>query len=119
MPRRLLFFALLAALARCARRPQTAGPLPPEAVPRLWQRTELSELPGSSAPDPIPAGGAQRVVRAVYEGPGRLEVTLYELTSSALALDMAQRWRPAADTVFFYQGAFFVVVRWQQAERKS
>jgi len=32
---------------------------------------------------------------------------------------MAQRWRPSADTVFFNEGRYFVVVKWQQADRKA
>ena len=34
-------------------------------------------------------------------------------------MDLAQRWRPSADTVFFYRGRYFVVVKWQQADRKA
>ena len=30
-----------------------------------------------------------------------------------------QRWRPSADTVFFYEKNYFVVVKWQQAERAA
>jgi hypothetical protein len=36
-----------------------------------------------------------------------------------VGLDLAQRWRPSADTVFFQQGRYFVVVKWQQADRKA
>jgi hypothetical protein len=56
---------------------------------------------------------------ADYDGPGKLEARLYDLQSSALALDMVQRWRPSADTVFFYEKNYFVVVKWQQAERAA
>jgi hypothetical protein len=31
--------------------------------------------------------------------------------------ELSQRWRPSADTVFFNRGNFFVVVKWQAAER--
>ena len=43
---------------------------------------------------------------------------MYELTSSAVGLDMVQRWRPSADTVFVNPGRFLVVVKWQQADRQ-
>jgi hypothetical protein len=36
-----------------------------------------------------------------------------------VALDMAQRWKPAPDTVFFYNGRFFVLIQWQTADRKA
>jgi hypothetical protein len=34
-------------------------------------------------------------------------------------VDLAQRWRPSADTVFFSRGAYFVVVKWQAADRSA
>ena len=49
----------------------------------------------------------------------KLEARAYELTSSAVGLDLVQRWRPSADTVFFNPGRYFVVVKWQQADRKA
>jgi hypothetical protein len=54
-----------------------------------------------------------------YEGPGRLEAEVYELTSDAAALEMEQTWKPAADTVAFHQAAYFAVIRWQDADRAS
>ena len=115
---RRYFLGLSGALAACVRKPESAGPLLPETVAQVWQRKNLRELPGSSAPDPVPPGGAKRVLQAEYGGPGSLQADVYDLSSSALALDMAQRWRPAADTVFFYRDNYFVVVKWQQADRK-
>ena len=44
---------------------------------------------------------------------------VYQLTSSAAALDVVQRWRPAPDTVFFYSDRFFVLIQWQTADRKA
>ena len=32
---------------------------------------------------------------------------------------MVQRWKPAPGTVFFYSGRFFVLIRWQTADRKA
>jgi len=46
-------------------------------------------------------------------------VRVYQLTSPAAALDVVQRWRPAADTVFFYSDRFFVLIQWQTADRKA
>jgi hypothetical protein len=56
---------------------------------------------------------------AAYEGPGRLQARVYELESPAVALDLVQRWRPSADTVFFYRDQYFVVIKWQDADRRA
>jgi len=32
-------------------------------------------------------------------------------------VELSQRWKPSADTVFFSRGPYFVVVKWQAAER--
>jgi hypothetical protein len=61
----------------------------------------------------------ERIRAASYEGPGKLEARVYQLTSSAAALDVVQRWRPAPDTVFFYNDRFFVLIQWQTADRKA
>jgi hypothetical protein len=36
-----------------------------------------------------------------------------------VALELVQRWRPSADTLFFYRGRYFVVLKWQDADRKA
>jgi hypothetical protein len=84
-----------------------------------WHRTALSELPPSSPPDPVPPSAIERIRAASYEGPGKLDARVYQLTSPAVASDLAQRWTPAPDTVFFYADRFFVLVRWQTADRKA
>jgi hypothetical protein len=110
---------LLAALAAC----QKPAPLPPGLFPETaaggWRRTAMREMPASEAPDPVPRTSVDRLAIATYEGSGKLEARVYALTSAAVGVDLAQRWRPSADTVFFYRGRYFVVVKWQQAERKA
>ncbi len=99
------------------------APLPadffPATVANVWHRTAMRNLPVSDAPDPVPRTSVERLQVAAYEGPGNLEARVYELSSPGVGLDLAQRWRPSADTVFFYQGRYFVVVKWQQADRKA
>ncbi|MBZ5619679.1 MAG: hypothetical protein LAQ69_13290 [Acidobacteriia bacterium] len=109
---------LALALSACR---EKAPPLDlfPESMANVWRRSTLVELPVSEAPDPVSRTSVRRLQTAVYEGPGKLEARAYELTSSAVGLDLAQRWRPSADTVFFYQGRFFVVVKWQEADRQA
>jgi len=97
-------------------------PLPtllPETVAGGWRRSSLQELPASEAPDPVPRTSVKRLETALYEGPGKVEARVYELSSSAVALDLVQRWRPSADTVFFHQGTFLVVLKWEHADRQA
>jgi hypothetical protein len=84
-----------------------------------WRRTTLQDVSLPAPSDIIPRGSVKRVQSAGYEGAGQLDVALYELTSPAAALDAVQRWRPAADTVFFYRDEFFVVVKYRNADRKA
>jgi len=91
----------------------------PEAAEGGWRRAELRDMPASEAPDPVPRTAVERLQRAIYRGPGELEARAYRLSSEAVGLDLAQRWRPSADTVFFNRGKYFVVVKWQQADRKA
>ena len=90
-----------------------------ESMDGGWRRAALAELPVSQAPDPVPRTAVTRLTAARYEGPGKLEARAYELASSATGVALAQRWRPSADTVFFSRGQYFVVVKWQAADRKA
>lgn len=112
-----LALCLVAALGAC----RQAGTLPPDvfppAVADVWRRTEMRETPVSEAPDPVPRNSVDRVGTAHYEGPGKIDVRVYVLESAAVGLDLAQRWRPSSDTVFFNRGRYFVVVKWQEADR--
>src|ERR1035437_5054140 len=109
---------VLLALASCRR---ASAPMPDIFTETVgaWHRTFASDLPPSSAPGPVPPAGVERIRAASYEGPGKLDARLYQLTSSAVALDVVQRWKPAPDTVFFYKDRFFVLVQWQTADRKA
>lgn len=120
---RVTFFGaalgLMAALAAC----RPAAPLPAELFPRDadggWTRTSFQELPVSDAPDPVPRTSVERFALATYKGPGKLEARVYQLSSPAVGVELAQRWRPSADTVFFYRSRYFVVVKWESADRKA
>ena len=79
----------------------------------------MRELPASEAPDPVPRPAIQRAQVAAYEGGGKLEARAYELSTPQAGLDVAQRWRPSADTVFFWAQRYFVVVKWDEADRKA
>src|SRR5689334_3589618 len=90
---------LLGPMAACRRAPKPD--LFPAAV-GVWRRTTLREVPVSEAPDPVPRTAVDWLQTATYEGPGKLEARVYALDSPAVALELVQRWRPSADTVFFY-----------------
>jgi len=90
----------------------------PETIGR-WKRTSLRNLPVSDAPDPIPRSTVQRAQLADYEGPGKLQARAYELSTPQAGVDLAQRWHPSADTVFFWAANYFVVVKWEEADRTA
>jgi hypothetical protein len=99
-----------------------AAELPPNLFPENaaggWRRISMSDLPASESPDPVPRTAVDRLVTASYNGPGKLDARVYALSSEADSLELMQRWRPSADTVFFNQGRLFVVIKWQSADRK-
>ena len=105
-------------LAACGRKRGPAVEPFPETVAG-WQRKTRREVPVSEAPDPVPRTSVERLEIAEYQGQGKLEARAYELTSKEVGVDLAQRWRPSADTVFFWAGDYFVVVKWQEADRKA
>jgi hypothetical protein len=112
------FLWLLVLLTACHR----AEPMPDllvETVASVWHRTALERPSVSDAPDPVPRSAVEQFQRATYEGPGKIDARVYALDSPAVALDLVQRWRPSADTVFFYRGRYFVVLKWQDADRKA
>jgi hypothetical protein len=110
---------LLAAGAASCRRSGKKLDVFPTAAAGGWTRVALRDLPVAASPDPVPRRAVRRAQEAAYQGPGRLNARAYLLTSPAIALDLIQRWRPSADTVFFSRGSVFVVVNWRQAERKA
>jgi hypothetical protein len=84
-----------------------------------WHRTSQRDLAASQAPDPLPQAAVRQIRTAIYDGPGKLEARLYRVASSAVALDLVQRWPPSTDTIFFYERDFIVVVKWQEADRRA
>jgi len=93
----------------------------PETAAGGWQRASLRDVPVSEAPDPVPRTAVERLQQSVYRGPAEteLEARAYRLSSPGVGLDLVQRWRPSADTVFFNRGNYFVVVKWQKADRQA
>jgi hypothetical protein len=108
---------LALALGACGRNAPLPAGFFPETVANVWRRTAARNLPVSEAPDPVPRTSVERLLTASYAGPGKLEARAYELDSPVVGPDLARRWRPSSDTVYFSRGRWFVVVKWQQADR--
>jgi hypothetical protein len=107
-------------LCACARRkPATADRLFPGQVARDWKRTRSGDELPDRAPEPVRQLGVERVLTASYQGPGEVDVTLYEMKAPTVAFELAQKWRPEPESVFFYQQQYFVLVRWRAAGRDS
>src|SRR5690349_20673791 len=92
MSRRFLWFL---ALIGCACKSAPSPNVLTETVAGGWHRANLRTASAFDAPDPVPRNSIQRLEIANYEGPGKLEARLYVLTSSAIGLDMVQRWHPS------------------------
>jgi len=97
--------------------------LPPNLFPAQaaggWRLVVKRAVPVSEAPDPVPRNEIGQLQEGLYEGPGKLAARVYVLSSATVGQVLSQRWRPSADTVFFSRGRFFVVVKWQAAERQA
>jgi hypothetical protein len=109
---------VIAISAACGRSAPPPDLFPP-VMAGVWRRTALQEMSASDAPDPVPRNTINHLQAASYEGPGKLEARVYQLQSPAMALDLVQRWRPSADTVFFYRDQYLIVIKWQEADRNA
>ena len=111
------WLCLAVALAACGKKTEFPQNLFPETMSGGWRRTATGDE--IDPRDPVPRSAVEQTRTAAYAGPGQVEARVYQLSSAAVGLDLAQRWRPSADTVFFNQGVYFVVVKWQSAERAA
>lgn len=106
-------------LGGCAKQAELPPDLFPETSGGVWRRTALRSVPVSESPDPVPRNEVEHLREAAYEGRGTIQARVYQLSSSAVGSLLAQRWRPSSDTVFFNVGRYFVVVKWQAADRQA
>jgi hypothetical protein len=107
------------ALAACGQKVE----FPPNLFPQslgAWKLVEARDLSASETPDPVPRNSVERVRAGTYKaGDGEIQARVYLLSSGDVGAALAGRWRPSADTVFFNHGPYFVVVKWQAADRKA
>jgi hypothetical protein len=114
----MLIAVFLLLLGGCGGAPAPAAFAFPETVGG-WKLKQVKDLSPADAPESARRLGLKRARVAGYEGPGRLEAEVYDLTSDAAALEMEQTWKPAANTVAFHERASFAVIRWQSADRAA
>jgi hypothetical protein len=108
-----------AALAACGEKATLPPGLFPPTVNGVWNRTGLRDLPVDESPDPVPRTAVEQIRTAAYKGPGELQARVYVLNSAEVGAALGTRWRPSADTIFFNYGRYFVVIKWQSADRKA
>jgi hypothetical protein len=124
----------LSALApgACGKKAELPRDLFPQSVGGVWNLVEVRDLGSSETPDPVPRNSIERIRAATYNAPGtdepfvpganthtEIQARVYLLSSAGVGAALATRWRPSADTVFFNHGPYFVVVKWQVAERAA
>jgi hypothetical protein len=123
---------MLAALAlgACGEKAELPRDLFPQSVGGVWNLVEVRDLGSSETPDPVPRNSIERIRAATYKAPGNdepigrganaeIQARVYLLSSADVGAALGTRWRPSADTVFFNHGPYFVVVKWQAAERAA
>jgi hypothetical protein len=115
---RRMWVSLAFLLAACRTSAPPLDLFPPTAA-NVWRRIALRDTPVSESPDPVPRTAVKSLRTAAYEGPGKLEARAYELDSATVGVTLSQRWQPSADTIFFSRGRYFMVVKWQSADRQA
>jgi hypothetical protein len=114
------WMSMALALGACGEKAELPRDLFPQSVGGVWNLAEAHDLGASEAPDPVPRNSVERVRAATYKaGDAELRARVYLLSSADVGAALGTRWRPSADTVFFNHGPYFVVVKWQGADRKA
>jgi hypothetical protein len=97
-----------------------ASPRPlvlPQTLADVWTLQSSQAKPAATAPEMVQAIGTRGWTAASYQGPGKVDLAIYQLTSEPGGLEMVQKWRPQANTVVFYTDRYFVVVKYDAADR--
>ena len=116
---KILTVGACAALAACHETVAVPPNLFPADAAGGWKLVVKRQVPVSEAPDPVPRNEIEQLQEGLYQGPGKIAARVYVLSSTSVGMVLSQRWRPSADTVFFSRGRFFVVVKWQAAQRNA
>jgi hypothetical protein len=106
-------------LAACGEKPRMPADLFPQRV-GVWNLVEARDMDLSEAPDPVPRNSVELLRAGTYKaGDAEIQARVYLLSSADVGAALGGRWRPSADTVFFNHDKYFVVVKWQAAERAA
>jgi hypothetical protein len=106
---------LTIALAACGSAPRALEL--PQTLANVWTLRSSRAEPAATAPEMVRAIGTRGWTAASYQGPGKVDLAIYRLTSEPGGLEMVQKWRPQANTVVFYTDRYFVVVKYDAADR--
>jgi hypothetical protein len=93
----------------CGKREGEAITLPAE-LPGGFRKRQGASVPEAAWPDMVRRLRCEAAYRGEYEGGTGLAVTVYRMTASSSAFELAQKWRPAAGVLFFHAGALFVTL---------
>ena len=93
-----------------------AKPEIPASVSPGWK---LSSFERAAIPAEIPASDSPDCWKAEYEGAGSATVWVCGYKARASAFDAVQRARAEAQTVKFQEGAWLVLVKWNNAPKTS
>jgi hypothetical protein len=117
MTRRVWMLAPLV-FGACGEKAALPADLFPRNVSGVWNLVEVRDLGAAEGPDPVPRNSIEQIRAATYKSQtGEIQARVYLLSSADVGAALGTRWRPSADTVFFNHGRYFVVVKWQTAER--
>lgn len=111
-------FLSLLVLTSCSSRADAPPKLPVSVSPG-WQLKSIEESRPESAPETVKRLGFRKSWRAEYGGAGKAHVDIFALKTEAAGLEMAQQWRPRADSVTFFNPQYFVVIAWEKADRAA
>jgi hypothetical protein len=110
---------LFVSAAGCRRPAPPPEDLLPTALRGGWERVEAVALPAEAAPELVRELGLRRAIRAVYRSRAELQVHVYEMTTTAAAFELLQKWRPAENTVYFHYLEYFVVTESDEVDREG
>jgi len=110
---RIWLLVVLLTLGACG---EGAGGRPelPESVSPGWK---LTSLQATAVPAEVPAGGTPECWLATYAGTGAAQLWLCRYNAETGAFDAAQRARSEAQTVKFQEGAYLVLVKWNDTPK--
>lgn len=113
--KRTLSSLLLAAIATVSCGGGSAArPDLPNSVSPGWN---LASLDSAAPPPQLPAGGSPACWKAVYSGPGSVQIWVCGYASETSAFDAEQRTPAEAQTVKFQEGKRLVIVQWKETKR--